>query len=162
MPARRWSRLAPSCNSLLSTKMSSASAEDIFCMKRGVGNAKCEVVVSPSVMIKRRVAAANALRTLAVIPHPLGPSTGGQWPLTMRHEPRQSIHILRAPRPAVLRNMVKGNIAKQPVIPTKRQRVEGSTHRFDHIADGTCVDPSTRLRSLRMTWAGSSAKEQHS
>ena len=55
--------------------MSSASAEDIFCMKRGVGNAKCEVVVSPSAMIKRRVAAANALRTLADIPHPLGPST---------------------------------------------------------------------------------------
>ena len=38
----------------------------------------------------------------------------------------------------------KKNIAKQPVIPTKRQRVEGSTHRFDHIADGKCVDPSTR------------------
>ena len=55
----------------------------------------------------------------------------------------------------------KKNIAKQPVIPTKRQRVEGSVHRFDHIADGKCVDPSTRLRSLRMTWAGSFAKEQH-
>ena len=53
--------------------MSSASAEDIFCMKRGVGNAKCEVVVSPSAMIKRRVAAANALRTLGSYRTSFGP-----------------------------------------------------------------------------------------
>ena len=33
------------------------------------------------------------------IPHPLGPSTGGQWPQPIRHEPRQLTHILWAPRP---------------------------------------------------------------
>ena len=102
--------------------MSSASAEDIFCIKRGVGNAKCEVVVSPSAMIKRRVAAANALRTLAVIPHPLGPSTrtaqkygkgkfSGESPQPMRYERWRSSHILWASRPELLRNMVKGNLA---------------------------------------------------
>ena len=38
-----------------------------------------------------------------VILHPLGPSTGGQWPLPIRHEPRQLTHILWAPRPELRR-----------------------------------------------------------
>ena len=37
------------------------------------------------------------------IPHPLGPSTGGQWPLPIRHEPRQLTNILWAPRPELRR-----------------------------------------------------------
>ena len=39
----------------------------------------------------------------AVILHPLGPSTGGQWPLPIRHEPRQLTYILWAPRPELRR-----------------------------------------------------------
>ena len=39
----------------------------------------------------------------AIILHPLGPSTGGQWPQPIRHEPRQLTHILWAPRPELRR-----------------------------------------------------------
>ena len=39
----------------------------------------------------------------AIILHPLGPSTGGQWPLPIRHEPRQLTHIVWAPRPELRR-----------------------------------------------------------
>ncbi len=78
-------------------------------------------MVSPSAMIKRRVAAANALRTLAVIPHPLGPSTGGQWPLTIRYEPWWWSYILWAPRPEVLRK-IKENITDN------RKHIVGEGH----------------------------------
>ena len=37
-------------------------------------------------------------------------------------------NILRPPRPELLSNVVKGNLAEQSVILSERKRVEGSTH----------------------------------
>ena len=151
--------------------MSSASAEDIFCMKRGVGNAKCEVVVSPSAMIKRRVAAANALRTLAVIPHPLGPSTrtaqkygkgkfSGESPRTMRYERWRSSHILWAPRPELLRNMVKGNLAaSRRINPGARRRCGRGIPAGRRKRLPCCTFPRT---SVPCRWAGWCQRRTHS
>ena len=119
--------------------MSSASAEDIFCMKRGVGNAKCEVVVSPSAMIKRRVAAANALRTLAVIPHPLGPSArtaqkygkgkfSGESPRTMRYERRVDSQHPLGPSTRTAQKYGKGKFSGESPQPMRYERRVDSQH----------------------------------
>ena len=61
-----------------------------------------------------------------VILHPLGPSTGGQWPLTMRYGHWRLSHILWAPRPERLSKLGVDGVARSALGFPRGEAVERS------------------------------------